>query len=156
MEVQRSEKKGAGPAIRKEPGITETLTEVTASTEPCKWSKAVLLASASKVRWKEMEEQKEFLMSSAYMSRLQHDVQLSNLYLNHLWLFNESERWCRQISLLYLHKLHSVFFNLLNYLNIRFIFNWKHFSCFILNNIFNVKVLMHYYNNTSFKQPIVK
>lgn len=39
-----------------------------------------------------MEEQKEFLISSAYMGRLQHDVQLSNLYLNHLWLFKESER----------------------------------------------------------------
>lgn len=78
--------------MKKEPRITETLAEVMASTEPCKWSKAVLLASASKVRWKEMEEQKELLMSSAYMSRLQHDVQLSNLYLNHLWLFNESER----------------------------------------------------------------
>lgn len=84
MEVQRSEEEGAGSAI------TETLAE--ASTEPCKWGKAVLLASAGKERCKEMEEQKELLMSSAYMSRLQHDVQLPNLYLNRLRLFNESER----------------------------------------------------------------
>lgn len=92
MEVQRSEKEGGGSAIKREPRITQTLAEVMALTEPCKWGKAVLLASAGKVRWKEMEEQKEFLMSSAYMSRLQHDVQLPNLYLNHLRLFNESER----------------------------------------------------------------
>lgn len=49
MEVQRSEKKEAGSAMKKEPG-TETLAGVMASTEPCKWSKAVLLASAGKVR----------------------------------------------------------------------------------------------------------
>lgn len=43
----------------------------------------MLLALAGKVRRKEMEEQKEVMMSSAYMSRLQYDVQLSNLYFNH-------------------------------------------------------------------------
>lgn len=85
-------KKGSGSAVKKQPRITEILAEVMASTEPCKWGKAVLLASAGKARWKETQEQKEFLMSSACMSRLQHDVQLPNLYLNHLWLFNESER----------------------------------------------------------------
>lgn len=92
MEVQRSEEKGAGSALKKEPRITETLAELMASTESCKWGKAVLLASAGKARWNETEEQKEFLMSSAYMSRLQHDVQRPNLYRNHSRLFNESER----------------------------------------------------------------
>lgn len=37
MEVQRSETEGAGAAIKREPRITETLAEVMALTEPCKW-----------------------------------------------------------------------------------------------------------------------
>lgn len=97
-----------------------------------------------------MEEQKEFRMSSAYMSRLQHDVQLSNLYLNHLRLFNESERWSRQIVFrIYTNCI--LCFYLFNYSNIQFIFNWKHFSCFILNKIFNAKVFMHYFNSITLK-----
>lgn len=47
-------------------------------------------------------------------------------------------------------------FYLFNYFNVWFIFNWKHFSCFILNKIFHVGVLMHYCNSISFQYHIVK
>lgn len=89
-------------------------------------------------------------MSSAYMSRLQHDVQLSNLYLNHSYLVSLKDELD---SLRYLHKLHSLFY-LCDYLNMQFIFNLKHFSCFILNKIFNAKVFMHYFNSISLKYHI--